>query len=287
MGTETASDIASNDACGEQNDTHRCADCGAETTGKFCSACGQETHVHRSLGHLGHELLHGVVHFDGNIWRTLPLLWANPGKLTRECVQGRRTRYVQPLALFLCTLFVMFMAISFTGGSPVEVKSVSDQDMSALKSELKLDMGGAEKHPVIQTIQKKLKNPDLAVYKLQQTIYKFAFLLLPLSIPFMWLLFFWRRDVTLYDHSVFILYSLTFMAMLMMAVAVLGRLPVVGSWLVLMAVIAVPAHMFAQLRGAYGLTVWSALWRTLFLLVFCSIVMVLFIMAIVYLGLGH
>src|SRR6218665_2610002 len=92
-----------------------CSDCGAETSGNFCSNCGQPTHVHRTLLHLGEELLHGVMHFDARIWRTLPLLWLNPGRLTREWVEGKRTRYVSPLAIFLFTLFVMFFALSFAG----------------------------------------------------------------------------------------------------------------------------------------------------------------------------
>ena len=64
-----------------------CSDCGAETSGNFCAHCGQPTHVHRTLLHLGEELLHGVMHFDARVWRTLPLLALNPGRLTREWVQ--------------------------------------------------------------------------------------------------------------------------------------------------------------------------------------------------------
>ena len=90
-----------------------CADCGAETSGNFCSNCGQPTHVHRTLHHLLEEVAHGVMHFDARIWRTLPLLWLNPGRLTREWVEGKRTRYVSPLAMFLFTVFVMFFALSF------------------------------------------------------------------------------------------------------------------------------------------------------------------------------
>ncbi len=90
-----------------------CSDCGAAVSGRFCQDCGQPTHVHRTLLHLGEELLHGVMHFDSRIWRTLPLLVINPGKLTREWVHGRRTRYVSPLAMFLFTIFIMFMLLSF------------------------------------------------------------------------------------------------------------------------------------------------------------------------------
>lgn len=85
-----------------------CTDCGAEVSGRFCSTCGQPTHVHRKLTHLGEELLHGVMHFDGRLWKTLPLLFFRPGKLTRDWVMGMRTRYVSPLAAFLFAVFLTF-----------------------------------------------------------------------------------------------------------------------------------------------------------------------------------
>ncbi|WP_242915015.1 DUF3667 domain-containing protein [Brevundimonas pishanensis] len=349
--------------------SHNCADCGTPLTGRYCSECGQPAHVHRTLVHLGHELLHGVMHFDGRIWRTLPLLLVNPGKLTREWCQGKRSRYVSPLAIFLFTLFIIFFGLSMASppkvnmGSNIDVASMSQTDVDALKAELAemdkevaaLDVAfaqakGADKialgtqkgalagthaalkarvtayetakaegklpvpgkarsdglepgswqaqvadlnwqsdgHGAMAKIGKKLKNPDLMLYKLQQTAYKFAFLLVPLSIPFMWLLFLWRRGFTLYDHGVFVLYSLTFMAMLTVVAALLGGLaPALGSVLVWLVMTIVPVHMFAQLKGAYGLSVFSALWRTGFLMVFCTIVVSLFLTAIVYLGLGH
>lgn len=346
-----------------------CSDCGAPTSGNFCANCGQPTHVHRTLLHLGEELLHGVMHFDARIWRTLPLLWLNPGRLTREWVEGKRSRYVSPLAIFLFTLFVMFFALSFmphpesktgegadmseriaaqrqnlteaetalaqvradSGAQPdgatqmalnAGQKLVEDRrealtrleaeerngradglkpgswqasikDMATGDSgETKLRVMGqdAEKggHGVGATVLKKLQNPDLALYKLQQTMYKFAFLLVPLSIPFVALLFLWKRGFTLYDHGVYVLYSLTFMAMLLMLMvlsATLAGWP--GQIVIALGVLAVPVHMFAQMKGAYSLSWFSALWRTTALLMFCNIVVGLFVTAIVYLGLGH
>ena len=118
-----------------------CSDCGSETSGNFCANCGQPTHVHRTLLHLGEELLHGVMHFDARIWRTLPLLWANPGKLTREWVEGKRTRYVSPLAIFLFTLFVMFFALSFVPqheGSAMLADDIAEQREDLIQAEQNL-----------------------------------------------------------------------------------------------------------------------------------------------------
>jgi hypothetical protein len=325
-----------------------CADCGSETSGNFCSNCGQPTHVHRTLLHLGEEVLHGVMHFDARIWRTLPLLAFNPGKLTREWIHGKRTRYVSPLAMFLFTVFVTFFALSFVhmpesnfhpvstvageeGAAEFErgrqeiatarAQATTAADKAALEvadnvlagmskttggaeaghsadaepdswqgavSEIATDVyndpnvtGGAKK------AAKKLMNPDLAVYKIQQTFYKFAFLLVPLSIPFMALLFLWRRKTTLYDHGVFVLYSLTFVVMAGLIAIGLGLIhPALGAVAWFAVIVGTPIHQFAQLKGGYELGWWSTIWRYVFLQNFCFIVVGLFVTAILYLAVG-
>jgi hypothetical protein len=323
-----------------------CADCGTETIGRFCHNCGNTSHVHRTLLHLGEELLHGVMHFDSRTWRTLPLLAFRPGRLTREWCQGKRTRYVSPLAMFLFTMFVMFMGLSYMPHKPE--RSLAEQQIEAsarlvgaasavseaerglasatpqtradrkealadakealdeaqqrvnelrearresaaatskvgddLKANLKFNTGN---RAFDDKLNEKLKNPELALYKLQQAFYKFSFLLVPISIPFVALLFPWKRGVTLYDHGVFVLYSLTFMATLVMATAVATRIGGLASALVWASVpFLVPVHMFFQLNGAYGLSTFSALWRTWVLLWFCAIAFGLFVAAVVML----
>uniref|UniRef100_A0A0N4ZDW1 ABC2_membrane domain-containing protein n=1 Tax=Parastrongyloides trichosuri TaxID=131310 RepID=A0A0N4ZDW1_PARTI len=236
----------------------------------------QPAHVHRTLLHLGEELLHGVMHFDGRLWRTLPLLIVNPGRLTREWVQGKRTRYVSPLAMFLFTLFVMFFALSFMPEREVTLASLPQQieaQKEAVTAAEAAVAAARKEADLAQTAsQPKLKNPDLALYKLQQTIYKFAFLLVPLSIPFVALMFLWKRGFTLYDHGVFVLYSLTFMSLLLMAVVVVATtLKGAGGAVGVIAALIVPVHMFAQVKGAYSLSTFSALWRTGMLLMFCTL----------------
>lgn len=343
---------------GERRTT--CSDCGAQVSSKFCAECGQPTHVHRQLSHLGEELLHGVMHFDGRIWRTLPLLVLNPGRLTREWIEGRRTRYVSPLAAFLFTVFLMFFAFSFLGaGSVVRLDPIEDrvadqrQEVAKARSQLAVteaELGaasGAEAREAVELrrrnlaeeesrlqvlldqqagrplakrsdgltpgtwqaeisdavrsgnlkvdtgdagfdekIRKKLLNPDLAAYKIQQAFYKFAFLLVPLSIPAVALLFAWKRGFTWYDHGVFVLYSLTFMAMLFMVMVLTERAPEwLGAPIGVAASVAVPAHMGAQLKGTYGLRWFSAIWRTVALLILSALVLAVFILAMVLLGL--
>ncbi len=65
-----------------------------------------------------------------------------------------------------------------------------------------------------EPISKVTKNPELVLYKLKTNAYKFSWMLIPLSVPFMWLLFPFSRRFRLYDHTVFVTYSLCFMSLL-------------------------------------------------------------------------
>jgi hypothetical protein len=60
-----------------------------------------------------------VLHFEGKIWRTLPLLAFRPGILTRRYIAGERARFVSPMALFLFSVFLMFAVFSLVIG-PVD-----------------------------------------------------------------------------------------------------------------------------------------------------------------------
>ena len=59
--------------------------------------------------------------------------------------------------------------------------------------------------------------PAIAVIENQEAASKYSWLLIPLSVPFLWLLFPLRRRYRLYDHTVFVTYSLSFMMMLVIA----------------------------------------------------------------------
>jgi len=134
-----------------------------------------------------------------------------------------------------------------------------------------------------EAIKHAVNNPELALYKLKNTTYKYSFMLVPISLPFLWLMFFWRRGFAMFDHAVFVLYSLCFMSLLFDCVMLAGM----AGWAVLAANLAVfvpPVHMFVQLRGAYGLGIFSALWRTFALTIVATIVLVLFMLMVLALS---
>lgn len=125
-------------------------------------------------------------------------------------------------------------------------------------------------------------NPEAFIAKVQDAASKYSWLLIPLSVPFVWLLFPFSRRYHLYDHTVFVTYSLSFMMMLVIAAGLLvtAGLTSVASFLFFVP----PIHMYRQLRGAYQLGRVSALVRTFLLVTFACIVATLFLMMVFAIG---
>ena len=324
--------------------TGGCGNCGTPLAGAFCHHCGQAGHVHRTLMAFAHDLLHGVFHFEGRVWRTIPMLMARPGVMTRDYIAGRRVRYVSPIALFLFSIFLLFAVVkhlpvrdTLSGeGSTITVNGKKVKGLAANEVELvrekaerarlaathqpttKLDGEIAAREEVVnqlkavkgevsnevdhalksadknrhysnipainEAITRARANPELALYKLESNAYKYAWGLIPLSVPMVWLLFPFSRRWGLYDHTVFVTYSLCAMSLMVVGLSLwrFTHLPGI-AWVV---ALYPPWHMYRQLKDAYALTRAGALWRTSALLTFALLVVPAFAMVLLALGMA-
>jgi Protein of unknown function (DUF3667) len=324
---------------------HKCLNCAAALSGPYCGNCGQHAHIHRTLSAIFHDILHGVFHFEGKIWSTIPTLFWNPGDLTRRYIHGERAKFVSPLALFLFSVFLMFAVFESVGG-PVRFNNetpAAEADAAARKDNLRktvvavnetitalnaeraaalkngqptadIDrklqdagekLGAAAKGVALSggfslddlkmsaqidtgskefdaIIVKGLKNPQLLVYKLQSSAYKFAWALIPLSLPFMWLMFAWKRQYRMYDHAVFVTYSLCFVMQLLIAMALVAAIGLNPGALIF----AIPLHFYWQLKGAYQLGIGGAIVRSLGLITVSLFVLTGFGLVLLALGLS-
>lgn len=382
-----------------------CLNCGTTLMGAHCHMCGQKAHVHRTLHEFGHDILHSVLHFDGKIWRTLPMLFWKPGDLTRRYVHGERAKFVSPLALFLFSVFLAFATFNWlvpdAGSSVTAPESIEfvrkeyqtdrkeiEDAIALLEAEKKADPADAERldakiarnqerlqrledgrgrqlremeaanekflserskieadiarledriaaarkagQPtakleeelngakmaarVITTaagglengiedtsnwnftdlnfpgsgalnkaVKTAKKNPQLLLYKIQSNAYKYSWSLIPISVPFVWLLFFWRRRFKMFDHAVFVTYSITFMMLLGIICAILINtgFGVIGG---LLLAFYPPIHMYRQIHHAYETSRFGAFWRMCFLSFFAMTALMLFTMLVVSLG---
>lgn len=134
-------------------------------------------------------------------------------------------------------------------------------------------------------LKKAFANPALVLYKLQANAYKFAWALIPLSLPFMWLLFPFSRRFHTYDHFVFVTYSISFMLLLFIVVRLLN-LTIFGDLATLFAMLYVPFHMYRQLRGAYRSSRFGALVRAALLLFFSLFAVIWFMLLLLALGIS-
>ncbi len=275
-----------------------CLNCGAALGGPYCSECGQHAHVHRTLSAFFHDFLHGVLHFEGKIWRTLPMLVWKPGELTRRYIAGQRSNFVSPIALFLFSVFLMFAVIHLVGAldfsghkqaarqsSEIATSGVNGTDASGRKvAEVNLGPGFEW---LQEPLEKALKNPDLLFYKIQTDAYKFSWLLIPISVPFLWLLLLNRRryrEFGAYDHTVFVTYSMSFMMLALLAFTLLEKVVRSNDFSVMAFTIVAPLHMYRQLRGAYSLSRFGAAWRAVALGFFALLALGLFMIALVAIG---
>ena len=353
-----------------------CLNCETPVLGKYCGNCGQPLHVHRSIGALWHDILHGVLHFEGKFWRTLPLLAWKPGELTRRYIHGERAKFISPMALFLFSIFMMFAVFSFlgdpfsssaddvldagvdsgiatqagqiddqietktaqlpeatgenrvkleneildlkkgrnilatmTGEDPpfpdislsdgdTQIGNYSDEELEKIQQGMKdiqdgnvltdaseISTGSPQADQFLRdAVENVTSNPDLLLYKLKANGYKFAWLLIPISVPFVWLVMIGRRGFHFYDHAVFATYSIAFMSLLFITCAVLAAMGVTDAIWGGLLIFYPPIHMYRQLRHAYSLSRPEALARVIFLFIFTLISMLLFFFILLTLG---
>jgi hypothetical protein len=147
---------------------------------------------------------------------------------------------------------------------------------------VKADVGDETPSWIAPFIENARDNPEMVSMKVQDAASKYSWLLIPMSVPFMWLLFPFRRRYNTYDHAVFVTYSLSFMMMLVVTGSLLvavGLSSLAGFLFFLP-----PFHMYRHLKQSYELGRWSAIFRTVALVTFAIIAGALFMVTAVAIG---
>lgn len=174
---------------------------------------------------------------------------------------------------------------SAEGTSPETSEMLDNLDEALLSDDANVEWNVTGNETIDQGIIKKWRdNPGLMLYKLQANGYKFSWLLIPLSIPFMWLIFAWKRRFKAYDHAIFVTYSLSFMSLLFIGASLMGVAGAPTPLIVFPLLIIPPLHIYKQLRGTYELSRFSAFWRLCVMSMFIWIVVGLFVQALLLLG---
>lgn len=318
-----------------------CLNCGATRIGDYCHVCGQSGHIHRTLGAWWHDFTHGVLHIEGAVWRTIGMLLRHPGALTRRYIDGERRRFLSPLALYLFSVFLLYIAYSLFGGfanvnAPTrdaraqlvaEQTRIEDLGQTLRRQRTEAAKAGRDTRQLDARIAKlstnaqemeearkvfdrmpnasdgvnqpietpwpaldeklnhAIEDPELLLFKMEANGYKFSWALIPLSVPFMWLLFAWRRGVHLFDHAVFVTYSMSFVSLLITTMILWSSALHLSGVALLMLLF--PVHLFVQMRGAYRLGNGSATVRTAAALFASLATLVIWVVLLLLLGIAH
>lgn len=132
--------------------TKHCADCGAVVTGKFCSECGQ-------LYGIEQEGLRQAIFVDSSsgerqnrVLKTLIKLITDPGGLINEFIQGRRTRYIRPVRLYVFLAGIYFLMWAYLEPAPVPPNLVETMQETVKPRELDAARFEARYQSAINTV---------------------------------------------------------------------------------------------------------------------------------------
>jgi hypothetical protein len=269
---------------------------------------------HRSIGHLLAEAFESFTHVDGRLWRTLPNLALNPGRLTRDFLDGHRAPQIPPLRLFLVVLLALFVVGGLSaGGRPVHLKTnlvtprhgdvaVQTDAITALDqmtpeqrakvtasvNKMNVTLGGdktdaAATHWLRDRIDRTVADPARFQLILEGWSERFAFLMLPVAALLLSILFIFQRRFYLFDHTIFSLHSLSAFGLLV--ILAMGLSQIFGDDAYIITFLA-PAHLFFHMRGVYRTSVIGTLIRMLLLFMGSVFAASLLIIGLIAVGLN-
>lgn len=187
-----------------------CASCGSKLKGNFCSQCGERKlnpDKDYSLHKFIEQTVDGFTHFDTKFVRSFRALIFKPGFLTSEFINGRRTRYMKPIQIFIIAsvLFYFFFPTASTFYAPVNQLQTNDRfGFNADKAiEEKSKSDNMSISAVVSTAEKEAAHRSKA----------YLFLLIPFWGALFYALF-WRSSRFLVPHIIFATHNISFLIVL-------------------------------------------------------------------------
>lgn len=118
----------------ENNEKRICPNCeqAFDRSFAYCPHCGQQNKkLDLHLRYFLNDFISSSFNLDSKIFRTLKLLIFYPGKLSREFIAGKRTRYIPPVRLYLIISLVYFTLLSLLDAEVVNIKDTGEDAAAA------------------------------------------------------------------------------------------------------------------------------------------------------------
>jgi len=94
-----------------------CLNCEQPLTGdeNFCSYCGQKNTTKKlSFSVFLNNLFSGFFSYDSRFWKTFIPLLIKPGKVSKQYIEGKRSRFVNPFRLYLNVSIMFFLILGIS-----------------------------------------------------------------------------------------------------------------------------------------------------------------------------
>ncbi len=106
--------------------SERCLNCTTKLVGPFCHYCGQpDKRLIRFFPVLVREFFEDFLELDTRFTRTMKPLLFQPGRLSRDYLDGRRYRYTTPIRLFIFSSMLFFILAATLASNAIEVGDVT------------------------------------------------------------------------------------------------------------------------------------------------------------------
>lgn len=114
----------------------QCLNCKTPLSGQYCANCGQRARSRLiSLWELVSDAFGDLFELDSRLWRTLIPLFARPGLLTRDYLEGRRVRFMPPFRTYLVLSIIFFLIAFFDPKKDLQILFEPEETGSGAVSE--------------------------------------------------------------------------------------------------------------------------------------------------------
>lgn len=260
--------------------TRPCANCGEALAGAYCHACGQKVigEADRRLGHLLGQFLAAATDLDGRFWRSLRVLVARPGQLSRDYLDGRRRHWMGPVSLFVLANVLYFLSPGTVSDFNLSLAEQRQQVHSYVTNDW-IEARVAERDAAAkqrwESLPEDRRAGQPAGYTLADYSRDYAAqagnvgkALLILHVPFLALalaLLFFRRRMYLAEHAVVATHQFTFLLLLIQCVLVPAewaftaagqRENLLLNWIVITGFVWILVHLALSVRRVYAPPAW-------------------------------
>jgi hypothetical protein len=237
--------------------------------GPYCAACGQKARAASpTVREFTRELAEELLSYDGRIYRSIWLLFARPGFLTREAFADRRATYVSPLRLYLFFSVLFFVAFALA-------PNLINVNYTYTPSENEqVDPGADDPRSDPKFIERQKTEIRRAVNEgTSHWVPQAMFVLMPVFAGLVML--FRRKSGRTYPEHIYFamhVHAVAFFAATLVVLANIVVVPYLSAGAKAVGLLFAGTHFARSFRFAYATTWFGSLWRTALISVLYSFI---------------